>query len=299
MEDQNPRKPKTTSTPGSSPDSTSGCDPQSREIVGVKVATMILFSVLTIAVVGYFVGIRHVDDTRDQSHPVLDAMKVSKQESQAQNVGPAVVYSQISQGNLGPNATWQTQVKQAVLQNVSVMPRVDIAYGGDKTQALAKRAANRAFEGAPPTIPHQIDHMSTVSCTACHGADGQSLRIGNQVVAQPMSHPLMTNCTQCHVPQQQIQEDEQQWLRNSFADEPSPEQGERAFPGAPPSIPHTVWMRQDCLSCHGPNGQPALRSGHVWRTNCLQCHEQSSELNQLGGENQFITPNFKLPVSHE
>ena len=294
-----PRKPKTTTTPGSSPNTTSGGDSQSSEIVGAKVATVILFMVFTIAVVGYLVGIRHVTDSGDKSHPVLDAMKVSKQEAEVQHVGPAVRYNQISQGNLGANATWQTQVKQAVLETALVMPRVDIAYGGDKTQALAKRASRRAFDGAPPTIPHQVDHLSTQACTVCHGANGQSLRIGSQVVASPMPHPLMTNCTQCHVPQQQIQEDEQQWLRNSFVGKPSAKQGERAFTGAPPIIPHSVWMRQDCLSCHGPNGQSSMRSGHVWRTNCLQCHGQSADLNQLGGENQFITPNFKLPVSHE
>lgn len=270
-----------------------------REVVGIKAATVILFIVFTLGVVGYLVGIRHVTYTRETTHPVLEAMEASKQEAQLQQVKPAVTYKQISQGNLGPNASWKTQVPESNLQSSNIMPRVDYAYGGDKAAAIARREARRAFNGAPPTIPHQIDNVSTQSCIACHGLNGQSLRIGNEVAAPALPHPYLTNCTQCHVPQNDILPEEQHWLENSFVGESTPMQGDRAYPGAPPTMPHSLWMRETCLSCHGPNGQSALRSGHVWRANCLQCHGQSASLNQFGGDNQFITPNFKLPAQHE
>lgn len=270
-----------------------------REVVSVQTATVILFVVFTVGAVGYLVGIRHATYTRDTTHPVLEAMEASRQDAQAQHVHPAVVYKQISQGNLGPNASWKSQVSNAMLQSPEVMLNADIAYGGDKTQAITKREMRRAFNGAPPTIPHKIDSVSMQSCTVCHGENGKSLRIGNQVVAPAMPHPLMTSCTQCHVPQNEIKADEKHWLENSFVGEVTPMQGDRAYSGAPPTIPHSVWMRQTCMSCHGLNGQSALRSGHVWRTNCLQCHGQSASLNQFAGDNQFITPTFKLPAKHE
>lgn len=270
-----------------------------RDLVGVKAATVILFIVFTLGVVGYFVGIRHATYTRDTTHPVLQAMEASRQEAQSQQVKPAVMYKQISQGNLGPNASWYTKVTDTMLQQSDGVDNASLPYGGDKSEALAKRQARRAFNGAPPTIPHQVDVVSTQACTACHGVNGQSLRIGNQVITPAMPHQLLTNCTQCHVPQSDLKDDEQHWLANDFEGLATPMQGDRAYPGAPPTIPHSVWMRDTCLSCHGPNGQSALRSGHVWRANCLQCHGQSAELNQFGGENMFITPNFKLPAKNE
>jgi nitrate reductase cytochrome c-type subunit len=40
---------------------------------------------------------------------------------------------------------------------------------GDDQQPSAMGDKNRAFNGAPPTIPHPVDQMSSNSCMACHG----------------------------------------------------------------------------------------------------------------------------------
>jgi cytochrome c-type protein NapB len=49
--------------------------------------------------------------------------------------------------------------------------------------------------------------------------------------------------------------------------------GSRAHPGAPPVIPHKVFMRENCLSCHsGPGGREEIRTTHPERTRCMQCH---------------------------
>ena len=65
---------------------------------------------------------------------------------------------------------------------------------------------------------------------------------------------------------------------NGFDGVAAPTEGARAWLGAPPVVPHTTWMRNDCLACHGPNGWPGMETTHPWRQNCLQCHAPSSAL---------------------
>ena len=48
--------------------------------------------------------------------------------------------------------------------------------------------------------------------------------------------------------------------------------GQRAFAGAPPTIPHTLWLRGNCLACHGAFGFAELQTSHPERANCVQCH---------------------------
>lgn len=49
---------------------------------------------------------------------------------------------------------------------------------------------SRAWQGAPPTIPHRT--FMRESCFACHGPTGTS--------AIRTTHPWRTSCTQCHAP---------------------------------------------------------------------------------------------------
>jgi len=39
-------------------------------------------------------------------------------------------------------------------------------------------------------------------------------------------------------------------------------------------------MREDCMSCHGPQGLFGLRTPHPDRPSCLQCHVPNAELDQ-------------------
>jgi cytochrome c-type protein NapB len=48
---------------------------------------------------------------------------------------------------------------------------------------------------------------------------------------------------------------------------------DRLYPGAPPTIPHRIFMRENCASCHsGPSARPEIVCRHTDRTNCRQCH---------------------------
>lgn len=55
---------------------------------------------------------------------------------------------------------------------------------------------NRAYEGAPPTVPHTVTQR-TLDCAACHTT---GLVVAGRV-APPMPHDPYPSCTQCHVPQ--------------------------------------------------------------------------------------------------
>lgn len=144
--------------------------------------------------------------------------------------------------------------------------------------ALEDRAKNRAYEGAPPTIPHAIRQTGAVECMACHA---QGMTVDGKL-ATPMSHDFYTNCTQCHVEQAGAPplvelRPEAILLDNSFAglrrySEPSP-----AYDGAPPPIPHPTRMRTECASCHGQLAREGLKTTHPWRSQCVQCHAPSAD----------------------
>jgi cytochrome c-type protein NapB len=147
-----------------------------------------------------------------------------------------------------------------------------------KLAALADRARNRAFDGAPPTIPHPIVAQSVASCLICHG---EGLVVGERVATR-ISHAHLSNCTQCHVESSRsdlpFAADS---AGNGFVGVYRAGAGERASPGAPPTIPHHTWMRENCASCHGLVSRPGTRSTHPWLTNCTQCHAPSAALDQV------------------
>jgi len=135
--------------------------------------------------------------------------------------------------------------------------------------ALALRLERRPYEGAPPPMPHSADFgAGTKQCTDCH-TDGT--RIGERV-ARPMSHAPLTNCTQCHVESKNTLFGPARSYSNGFEGAGSSSAHSVYGEGHPPPIPHGVWMRTRCLSCHGEFGYPGLRTSHPQRSQCMQCH---------------------------
>ncbi len=138
----------------------------------------------------------------------------------------------------------------------------------EKARALTARLSRRAYDGAPPTVPHDIDEQNASACLACH-RDGMSIR-GR--VAPVLSHAELASCTQCHVPAGPRPWSADPHTSDTAAPAPAPRPGERAWQGAPPLIPHTLQMRQQCASCHGVTGRDGLRTRHPERVSCRQCH---------------------------
>lgn len=144
--------------------------------------------------------------------------------------------------------------------------------------SLAARAERRAFPGAPPVIPHP---PQSSDCVACHAETAREVpRLG---IAPGNPHlktagmSAASRCRQCHV---------FQVASDLFAASEFPEnrramrKGGRAHIQAPPTIPHALFMREDCQSCHNGAAAPSeIRCSHAERMNCRQCHAaQSGEL---------------------
>lgn len=238
---------------------------------------------VVLAVTGYFMGLQqsasHISLSRPVETPTADSIA---RQAQVTNAVPGIVsYAQVDRDRIGPNAGFAshlaTLVKpraiEAALTNVTEEQRL---------AAIAQRRSRRAFDGAPPVVPHPIPQDSTAACLACHG-NGMAIK---DRVAPKISHAHYGSCTQCHVPAQtgpRISPDPfllAALADNVFAGGAAATKGERAFPGAPPTIPHSTLMRSDCNSCHGPTGLYGLRTPHPDRQNCVQCHAPSAVLDQ-------------------
>lgn len=196
--------------------------------------------------------------------------------------GRALGYLELRSAYRGPNADLYRGALVSMKQRPALTATVPPQSAEDTERALSARAQRRAYEGAPPTIPHEIAQQEAPACLSCH-ADG--LRLQDKV-APPMSHEPLASCTQCHVVRNDPRGDAMAPpsaaslpSENSFSGLAA-ERGHRAWPGAPPTIPHATLMRRECLSCHGVWGRLGLRSTHPWRQSCTQCHVPSAELDQ-------------------
>jgi cytochrome c-type protein NapB len=85
-----------------------------------------------------------------------------------------------------------------------------------------------------------------------------------------------SRCQQCHV----FRKTEELFAETTFQGlAQRPRRGERMYAHAPPTIPHHVFMREDCNACHsGPAARKEIECSHPERTRCLQCHGRTSSL---------------------
>lgn len=201
-----------------------------------------------------------------------------RSEDSTVSTGPVVPgYEDLRGMRRGPNAHLYARGTEPLAVQVDLQASVERS-DEERDAALEARDARRAYDGAPPTIPHAIDQRGFPDCLACHGA---AVRIDGKI-APTMSHRRYDNCVQCHV----VDADPRpggkapEGVPNSFVGVSAANPGERAWPEAPPTIPHPTNMRSDCLACHGPLGKPGLRTTHPWRQSCTQCHAPSAELDQ-------------------
>ena len=138
-------------------------------------------------------------------------------------------------------------------------------------RSTGERATTRAYDGAPPTIPHDA---AVGSCVTCHDQDGSQIDGVGVAPASPHGEGAaagaMQRCRQCHVPVETVA----LFVASRFTGLPQgPWKGGRATPGAPPTIPHPLQLRENCLACHaGPAARAEIRTSHPERVRCRQCH---------------------------
>jgi cytochrome c-type protein NapB len=239
---------------------------------------------LVLAVTGYFMGLQQSASrisTRDWVEtPTADSLA---RLSQATGDVPVIVgYAEVDRRRAGPNAGFHSRLATLVAPPGPGGAAPAELTGEQRLEAIAQRQSRRAFDGAPPVVPHPIAQDSSGACLACHG---NGMVIKDRVVSK-ISHAHFGACTQCHVPAAtgpRIASDPALLAApadNLFAGAAAPVRGDRAWPGAPPTIPHSTLMRSDCNSCHGPAGLYGLRTPHPDRQNCAQCHAPNAVLDQ-------------------
>lgn len=141
---------------------------------------------------------------------------------------------------------------------------------------------NRAYHGAPPSIPHYVEserNMGAGSCLKCHENGGFVTKYNAYAPVTP--HPEKVNCRQCHVPQKT----NSLFKQGLFEKVVAPKVGiNNALKGSPPIIPHQIQLRENCLACHaGPSAPKEIRVSHPERVNCRQCHVlNNKEVTDIG-----------------
>jgi cytochrome c-type protein NapB len=248
-----------------------------RQSSSARSTAVFLSGVIGVAMVGYLVGINDGAPREDAEPLALRTHRISESASGTSAVLPATRYSEMRRAETGPTSHWKPTLDQIPQPAYDLFAEIKPSQE-EKLKSTRTRASRRAFNGAPPIIPHAVERTSDAACYACHG---QGMRIEDRV-ANRMSHGFLANCLQCHAPPPPTPfANVDAAVDNTFVGLPAPMQGERAFPGAPPTIPHSTWMRDQCLACHGNKaGWSGLESTHPWRTSCQQCHAPSAKLNQ-------------------
>jgi cytochrome c-type protein NapB len=221
---------------------------------------------VALAITGYVAGTRPAPERPEPRSSPRGAATAERAPS----------YQELREARRGDNAWMYHGAMEALRQGLDPLQPTAVATVEQRARAVEARKAHRAYDGAPPTIPHEVDQLGTPGCLSCHG---QGMKLGERI-APRISHPPYQSCNQCHVveaapkplavyPDVPV---------NRFVGRASAGAGARAWQGAPPTMPHSEHMRSECSSCHGPTGRPGLRTSHPERQSCVQCHASSAAL---------------------
>lgn len=249
---------------------------------------------LTLGLSGFFMGLRQTSTEAGLARPGWAKSSPAKTTAvAAKSEIPVVVeYAKLRERSLQPNRQWKSRLADLDRQAPATISFARLT-ADEQELVRHQRGSRRQYDGAPPVAPHPLNQTTAAACLECHG---QPVVIAGITVPQ-MSHQPYENCLQCHV---SALGPSSTWRSrplsladgNSFRGKPSAGYGARAYEGAPPVMPHATWMRQSCLSCHGPGGANSFRTPHPDRHNCLQCHAPDARLDQtpLLGHNDRPPP---------
>lgn len=241
-----------------------------------NILAVLLLIVGIASVSGFFMAMRQSRDAASWHAQWLPADEATAQERSSYPEAP--LYRDIPTTPWKANKEWRNQLANLPRQKMSLVNQKPLETA-ERMLILKDRSSRRAYDGAPPTIPHSINYRDVESCSVCHSQNANVMIAGRRSPA--MSHPYMANCTQCHAPYDGLAMLQHSGtvglvVENKFIGATHSGSGSRAYRGAPPTIPHRVSMRQNCMSCHGPGMPHAVVTSHPQRSNCQQCHAQDS-----------------------
>jgi cytochrome c-type protein NapB len=246
---------------------------------GRRLALIAVLAALTVGISGFFMGIRQTQQSTQNARSEWMATPAPDDGLETRPEAPH--YRDIPTSLVHANRRQKPHLEALprLADNARFLP--ETLTETDRLRLARSRSSRRQYDGAPPLAPHPIDQRSPAACLECHG---KPTRIGAVDVPQ-MSHVRHTNCLQCHVSSVGpasgwIAQHEALSDGNSFVGQGPSGKGDRAFTGAPPVIPHTTWMRENCSTCHGLGGTVAMRTPHPERQSCTQCHAPNAALDQ-------------------
>jgi len=171
----------------------------------------------------------------------------------------------------------------ATASELTNAPAADPGYNANRSFAQPVRedpvgiaiTTDRAFWGAPPPMPHSFADERSNDCLTCHARENRIEQQQQAIV--PVPHAEYTCCQQCHVDGSNA--DARLFRETFFVGLDYPGKGTRAHLFAPPTVPHKTFMRENCLSCHGPSGKQKIATPHPARSQCQQCHVSDATKN--------------------
>jgi cytochrome c-type protein NapB len=145
-----------------------------------------------------------------------------------------------------------------------------LGQAAPKRRSLKELEANRAYWGAPPTIPHAVDAEAANRPQRCLSCHLESTYVGPfNAFSPPTPHPELGSCTQCHVPAAT----DQVFKTSTFVPRRPPSLTGGALATSPPPMPHPLHMRTNCRACHASAATPLeIATQHAERAACAQCH---------------------------
>jgi cytochrome c-type protein NapB len=176
-------------------------------------------------------------------------------------------------------------------------------------RTLAMYRTLRAYPEAPPRIPHGLTaaEFREPTCNTCHQRGGWVARFGAYAPVTP--HPEYGACLQCHAVDDAVAgirftdaaltggdatclqchvagQSGRRFVMQGWRPAAWPAVRQAALAGSPPTIPHDLQLRGNCLACHaGPGAVAELRTTHPERANCRQCHVPTA-----GPDQVFVRP---------
>ena len=184
----------------------------------------------------------------------------------------------LGKGRKGLNMKSSLKTKTGILLVSITFAVFSCAEKNPRVEYANQRAQIRAYEGAPPVIPHSILKSAKLNCLACHlkGAvyepDSEILGKKN-AVAKITPHPTWENCLQCHV----VQENAPLFHKNNFKTyhlaytmKTTAMEGENP----PPGMPHQMQNRENCRVCHlSKTANNVIVPKHKITGECEVCHQ--------------------------
>lgn len=189
---------------------------------------------------------------------------------------------------------WKFQIQKVVF--AALATGILLSWSGCSEKNPREDFANRrkvlrAYEGAPPAIPHPVLKSGAHYCLNCHSKgtvfekDAEILGTKN-AVAKISPHPTWVNCLQCHVPQNDVA----LFHKNKFKTFRLAHVKKETIAGeepVPPQMPHHMQNRENCVVCHlSKTADPSIIPKHGMRESCEACHMTPESLDIYGSEGE-------------